>query len=68
MVNSGALKDRMKQENVGQAEMAKALGIKQSTLSLKIHNKRPFFLDEAETVQKLLKINDADFSAYFFAQ
>ncbi len=67
MVNSKALKMKMKEENVGQVEMAKALGIKQSTLSLKIHNKRPFFLDEAETVQRLLKIKDADFSEYFFA-
>lgn len=67
MVNTEKLLGRIREKGVKQGKLAEALGIKQSTLSLKINNKRPFFLDEAMQLAEILEISDCEFGTYFFA-
>ncbi|MBQ3603921.1 MAG: helix-turn-helix transcriptional regulator [Clostridia bacterium] len=66
MVNSEAIKKRMDTLDVGQADGAEALGIKQSTFCLKINNKRGLTLDEANALASFLKITNDEFPHYFF--
>ena len=68
MINTNKLKGRMKELNITQADVAKALNIAQSTVNQKINNNRPFDLDEAEALAKMLGIESRDFGKYFFAQ
>lgn len=68
MVNTQRLLDRIRELGLKQGSLAEALGIKQSTLSLKINNKRPFFLTEAVKLADLLGIPDEEFGLYFFAK
>lgn len=68
MVNTPKIKGRIVELSLSQGEIAKSIGIAQPTLNQKINNIRPFKLDEAEELQKILKIPDSDFAAYFFAQ
>lgn len=67
MVNSVLIKERAKAMGIRQKDIAEALGIQQSTANQKINNVRPMLLDEAETICKLLRISDSEFSSYFFA-
>lgn len=67
MINSKKLKDRAKSMGIKQADMAAALGLRQSSVNQKINNTRPMLLDEAEKLADLLQITDDDFRAYFFA-
>lgn len=66
MVDSEKLKKRIAEMGILQADVAKKLNCSQSTVSLKINNKRPFFLDEAWELARMLRIEDQFFS-YFFA-
>lgn len=66
MVDSEKLKKRIEEMGILQADVAKKLNCSQSTVSLKINNKRPFFLDEAWELARMLGIEDQFFS-YFFA-
>ncbi|MBR3083403.1 MAG: helix-turn-helix transcriptional regulator [Oscillospiraceae bacterium] len=66
MTNTQKLIDRIRELNYKQSDLAKRLGIKQSSLSLKIHNKRPFYVDEALTLAKALQIRDDEIGLYFF--
>ncbi len=68
MVNSKRIQDKAKSMGVRQKDIAGALGIRQSTVSLKINNERPMLLDEAEKIAALLCIRDDEFAAYFFAK
>lgn len=68
MINSDMLKDRAKERGIKQREIAEALGIKQSSLNLKINNRRPMLLDEAEIIARMLEISDDMFAGYFFSQ
>ena len=67
MVNTQKLLEKIREKGIRQGELASELGIKQSTLSLKINNKRPFYLDEAIRLAALLEIHDSEFGLYFFA-
>lgn len=67
MVNTKMLMERIRERGASQCALASELGIKQSTLSLKINNKRPFYLDEAIRLAELLEIHDSEFGLYFFA-
>ncbi|MGN0791354.1 MAG: helix-turn-helix domain-containing protein [Christensenellales bacterium] len=67
MVNSELIKDRMREKNKTQRDIADALRLKTPTVSLKINNKRPLFLDEAEKIAKILDISDDEFGSYFFS-
>lgn len=67
MVNSKLLKLRAKNMGVRQLDLAEALGIKQSSVNLKINNQRPMTVDEAEIIAELLNISDEMFGVYFFS-
>lgn len=67
MVNTDALKARMREKGVTQSVAAKQIQVSQPTLSLKLNNRRPFFLDEALALTRILEISMADFGHYFFA-
>ena len=68
MLNTIAIKRRMKEIGITQAELAKEINVKTPTMNQKINNIRPLTLDEAEKMAKRLLINDSEFGAYFFAQ
>lgn len=67
MVNTQKLLELIRERGVRQGTLADALGIKQSSLSLKIHNKRPFYVTEAIKLGEILNISDEDFGKYFFS-
>ena len=66
MANSEKLMSRIRELGLKQQDIADALGIKQSSLSLKINNKRPFYIHEAFLMARLLQIPDDEFGSYFF--
>jgi len=66
MVNSEKIKARAKELGLRQSDIAKALGIKQSTANQKINNVRPMFLQEAEIIAETLRISNEEFAEYFF--
>lgn len=66
MVNSNKIKAKMKELELTQSDVAKELGIRQSTANQKINNVRCFTLTEAESLSNLLGINSYEFSDYFF--
>ena len=57
----------MRELEITQADVAKALNIAQPTANQKINNARPFDLNEAEKLAELLKIDSGEFGTYFFA-
>lgn len=67
MVNTQKLTELIREKGLKQETLAEMLGIKQSSLSLKIHNKRPFYLSEAALLATALGIPDEKFGTYFFA-
>lgn len=67
MINSKKIKERAAELGLRQMDIAKALGIQQSTASQKINNVRPMSLKEAKIMADILQIGDAEFSAYFLA-
>ena len=67
MINTNKIKGRMRELEITQADVAKALNIAQPTANQKINNSRPFDLEEAEKLAILLKIDASDFGTYFFA-
>ena len=67
MINTQAIKERMREVGVTQAALAAAVGIATPTMNQKIHNIRPLNLDEAEKVARELRIADDEFATYFFA-
>lgn len=66
MINSKKIKERIKELGLTQGDIAKALGLAQSTVNQKINNVRSMSVNEAEGLAKELKIEDQDFSEYFF--
>ena len=67
MVNTDKIKGRMRELRITQADVAKVLGLRQSTVNQKINNVRGLSLDEADKLQNLLKISPLEFASYFFA-
>lgn len=67
MINTKAIKDRMKETGVTQAALAEKVGVATPTMNQKIHNIRPITLDEAEKVASALQIRNEEFATYFFA-
>ena len=67
MIDTKKLKKRIEEKGISQADIARKLNCAQSTISLKINNKRPFFLDEAWELARMLDIED-QFCSYFFAE
>lgn len=66
MVNSEAIKNRMRELNLRQKDAANCLGCKPSTACQKINNRRPMYLDEAWKLAILLGVEN-EFRTYFFA-
>lgn len=66
MINSELIKKRARKLGFNQSDLAAALGIKQSSMNLKINNRRPMTLPEAEILAKLLRITNVAFGSYFF--
>lgn len=67
MIDTEKMKKRIEEKGFSQADIARRLNCAQSTISLKINNRRPFFLDEAWELARMLEIEDQFFS-YFFAR
>ena len=67
MVDTQKLLSKIKDEGKSQKSISELLGISQCSVSLKINNKRPFFVTEACQLAEFLNISDADFGSYFFA-
>lgn len=66
MINTLKIKGRMVELGITQKDLAKELGIATPTVSQKINNARSMKLEEAEKISVLLKINETQFSRYFF--
>lgn len=49
-----------------QGRFAKAMGVSERTLSLKLNNKTFFSQDEITTISELLKIESNEIQVYFF--
>lgn len=67
MVNSKKIKAKARELGLSQADIAKVMGLKQSTVNQKINNARPMSLREAEVLADTLQIRDEEFAAYFFS-
>lgn len=67
MLNISKVRGRMAELSITQKDVAKALGIADSTASQKLNRVRPMDLDEAEKLAKLLCLEDSQFGEYFFA-
>lgn len=66
MVNSQMLKEKMKEQGVSVKELALSLDIAAPTMSQKINNVRPMYLDEVWDIAQKLQIDVSDYGAYFF--
>ena len=67
MVNTNKIKGLLREKGLTQEDVAKHLGINQSTANQKINNVRPMLLDEAEKLSAMLGIDAGEFAVYFFA-
>lgn len=67
MINSKKIKERAAELGLRQMDIAKALGLQQSTVNQKINNVRPMSLKEAEIMAEVLQIENTEFSIYFFS-
>lgn len=68
MLNVNKVRGRLAELRLTQRDVAETLGIAQATASQKLNRVRPMDLDEAEKLAVLLKIDNAQFGDYFFAQ
>lgn len=66
MINTGKIKGKMVEMQITQRDVADKLEIAQSTLNLKINNRRPMNLNEAEKICELLNISANEVGEYFF--
>lgn len=67
MLNVNKVRGRLAELGLTQKDVAKTLGIAQSTASQKLNMSRPFYLDEAEKLASLLQLSDSQFGEYFFS-
>lgn len=67
MVNTKKVKARLIEIGATQTDLAKAMGVKQPTASLKINNIRPMDLSEAEKAANFLNVTDEEFKSFFLA-
>ena len=57
----------MREKRLSQDNVAKQMGLAQSTFSQKINGIRGMSLDEANELSQILEIPDSEFRTYFFA-
>lgn len=67
MINTAAVKARMRALGVTQREAAEKVGCRQATLSLKLNSRRPMTLEEAWALAKLLGAEE-ELRGFFFAE
>lgn len=67
MVNTNKIKGKMKELEITQRDVAKALSLAPPTVSQKLNNVRDFNLEEAEKLSDILHIDVGEFGEYFFA-
>ena len=65
--NYSKLLGRIREKGYTQAELAKAIGIGETSLNFKLNNKSLFRQDEIVSIANQLDISAADYEAYFFA-
>ena len=65
--NFTKLLGRMKEYGYTQEQLAKAIGISEATLNLKLKNKSRFRSDEMLAICKVLSIPTSEINEYFFA-
>lgn len=66
MVNTKKIKAKLVELGLNQKDVANVLGIAQPTANQKINNIRPFDLEEAKALSKLLCLSSEEFEDYFF--
>jgi transcriptional regulator with XRE-family HTH domain len=64
--NYSKLLGRFREYGLTQKDVAAKIGIRSTTLSLKLNNKARFTADEIDAICKLLDIAKEDIGAYFF--
>ena len=62
MINTGKIKGKMVEMQITQRDVADKLEIAQSTLNLKINNRRPMNLNEAEKICELFDLKNLNMS------
>lgn len=67
MINTELIKNRMRELNLTQTDVAVVLGVKKPTANQKINRVRGISLDEANKLAHLLQLTDEEFKLYFFA-
>lgn len=67
MINADKIRGRMREKRLSQDNVAKQMGLAQSTFSQKINGIRGMSLDEANELSQILEIPDSEFRTYFFA-
>lgn len=67
MYDYSRLLGKIKERGYTLNELAKAIGMNVSTLSLKLNNKREFRQQEMKEICSILHIGIEDISKYFFA-
>lgn len=65
--NYSKLLGRMRECGFTQEQLAKAIGINKSTLSVKLNNKFSFSQEEILAICKILNIPASEISDYFYA-
>ena len=66
--NYSKLLGRIKECGYTQETLAKAIGVNQGTLSVKLNNKGFFNVKEIGDICKLLDVSKSEIGAYFFAE
>ena len=65
MINTKEIKKLLIDNNLTMHDVADCIGKSYNSAYLKLHNKAPMKLSEADKLQKLLGIADCDFGLYF---
>lgn len=65
--NYSKLLGRMKEKGFTQVDVAREIGISETTMSFSVMNKRAFKQDEMLAICKMLDIAISDIDAYFFS-
>lgn len=67
MIDTKKLKGMIVAKGLSQYDIAKSLKMSQSSLNLKINNKRAFSFNEAKELMHILECSSEEFVAIFFA-
>lgn len=65
MINTTLMKERMSELNLKEEYLADKMKMAQSTLNLKINNKRSFTIEEMFEISEYLEIKDVELQNFF---